>query len=687
MTEDEGAGPRLGGPAASPEKKMGPAMVLEAPSAGVTAPKRVDHATDNAPSAAESKRPSSNVDAALDHARRGFHVFPITPGAKSPPLVRWKTEATTDPNKIHRLWADWPTANIGIATGPSGLLVVDVDNRGGKDGDCSLDFIELEWGDLPQTLTAVTASGGRHIYLKGSSRNSVCKLGPGLDVRSIGGYVVAPGSRLEGGREYRWKTDAPVATAPPWLVAAAAPKHPVGAEAGNVSASYLTLLLSHIDPSDYRDHDLWLELMMACHHGTAGAGREEFVEWSTGDPPFASHGDEIRYRWDSLSVDPAGRRPVTERTLFDAVKKRIGYVPHCDPSEDFEPVGVDAEIEVEARAHRSRFRVFRPSELLARPKPQWLVEGILVEGELAVLYGPPKAGKTFFGLDLALSVATGAEFHGGRSIGAPGPVLYVIGEGNSALFGERIKAWCDARGLPIPDDRFVAVTDRPDLTDPKHVADLAAITRPKLIILDTLSRTMVGDENSPSDMAAYVRGCDSLRETTGAAVVVVHHEGKGPDAVARGPMGHTKLRGALDTAIRVHRKSDASIWVEMVDQRNGPCDLSLNFRIEGQVLTLVGQVGTPEEDFLDGNDLATRVRRVAAGMAGSGKSKVVETVMAEFRWKRMTARRQLDAAVPTGRSRDCAVQFEGGRLWFETPDTGHPSPPATLRFERPVSDP
>jgi hypothetical protein len=55
-------------------------------------------------------------------------------------------------------------------------------------------------------------------------------------------------------------------------------------------------------------------------------------------------------------------------------------------------------------------------------------------------------------LDLAMSVATGAKFHGGREVGAPGPVLYVIGEGNDELFGERVKAWCDARGLPLPDD-------------------------------------------------------------------------------------------------------------------------------------------------------------------------------------------------------------------------------------------
>jgi Primase C terminal 2 (PriCT-2)/Bifunctional DNA primase/polymerase, N-terminal len=186
-----------------------------------------------------------------------------------------------------------------------------------------------------------TASGGRHIYLRGSSRNSVCKLGLGLDVRSAGGYVVAPGSRLDGCGEYRWQTDAPLAEAPGWLVEAASerrrPDYPAEAGAGNVSPAHLGLILAELDPSDYREHDPWLELTMACHHATAGDDREEFVEWSTGDPPFADHGHEIRYRWDSLSVDPAGRRPVTERTLFAPLPGLAGGVPARPRSEGVAP--------------------------------------------------------------------------------------------------------------------------------------------------------------------------------------------------------------------------------------------------------------------------------------------------------------------------------------------------------------
>ena len=143
----------------------------------------------------------------------------------------------------------------------------------------------------------------------GSARNSVCKLGDGLDVRSAGGYVVAPGSRLEDGGDYAWQSDVPVADAPEWLIEQASQRmraeYAPDAKAGNISPSHLSLILAELDPGDYRQHDRWLDLMMAAHHATAGLGADEFIGWSTSDPPYAGDGDLIRYRWDSLSVDPA----------------------------------------------------------------------------------------------------------------------------------------------------------------------------------------------------------------------------------------------------------------------------------------------------------------------------------------------------------------------------------------------
>ncbi|GAA3757661.1 integrase [Spinactinospora alkalitolerans] len=68
------------------------------------------------------------VDYALAALRRGWSVFPITPGAKQPPLVRdWNNAATREPEQVRAWWEQWPEANYGIATGPSGLVVIDLD--------------------------------------------------------------------------------------------------------------------------------------------------------------------------------------------------------------------------------------------------------------------------------------------------------------------------------------------------------------------------------------------------------------------------------------------------------------------------------------------------------------------------------------------------------------------------------
>lgn len=97
--------------------------------------------------------------------------------------------------RIKAWWERWPTANVGVPTGQSsGLLVLDVDARGG--GPQSLAALERENGPLPPTARSRTGGGGLHIFFRYPTgeevRNSAGLLGPGLDVRGKGGYVVVP---------------------------------------------------------------------------------------------------------------------------------------------------------------------------------------------------------------------------------------------------------------------------------------------------------------------------------------------------------------------------------------------------------------------------------------------------------------------------------------------------------------
>jgi hypothetical protein len=160
-------------------------------------------------------------------------VFPLRVGDKRPAIRNWESRATTDPARIRRAWARAPFG-IGIACGPSGLVVVDLDGPkpdtvrppewdrpGIRDGaDVLAVLAEQHSAEVPvETYSVQTGSGGEHLYFSAPAgsriRNSAGRLGWLIDVRAAGGYVVAAGSVVHG-RRYR-AAEAPVAALPGWI--------------------------------------------------------------------------------------------------------------------------------------------------------------------------------------------------------------------------------------------------------------------------------------------------------------------------------------------------------------------------------------------------------------------------------------------------------------------------------------
>lgn len=149
---------------------------------------------------------SELLQAALGYAARGWKVFPCAPCAKTPATAHGVLDATSDPEQIRRWWAAQPAANIGLACGPSGLYVVDVD--AGRDGFATWDRLKREHGIDDYTITSLTGGGGLHLVYAAPAgvalQNTTGKLGPGVDTRANGGYVVAPPSMHPSGSLYTW---------------------------------------------------------------------------------------------------------------------------------------------------------------------------------------------------------------------------------------------------------------------------------------------------------------------------------------------------------------------------------------------------------------------------------------------------------------------------------------------------
>lgn len=184
---------------------------------------------------------------------------------------------------------------------------------------------------------------------------------------------------------------------------------------------------------------------------------------------------------------------------------------------------------------------------------QWLIYQILPVDAFGVVYGPSGSYKSFVGMDLSACVASGMKWHG-NDTDNPGHVIYVGAEGATGLH-LRKKAWEIRHGKKLNNLAILgtAVTiNKP--SECNIFVDLClsaaeSISEPiKLIVVDTLARSFEGEENSATDMGAFVRACDNIRAATGATILVVHHSGKDADKGAR---GSSALRAACDFEYKV----------------------------------------------------------------------------------------------------------------------------------------
>lgn len=367
------------------------------------------------------------------------------------------------------------------------------------------------------------------------------------------------------------------------------------ARPGTIDALTLGEILDHLDPSAFADYESHRRVLHASHHATAGdkSARELFVAWCARNADFGpgkrdEHGklwsDVVRAMWDRTPLQRDGGAPMnTVGTLIAHLREAgenglASEIAGLSNSglDDFAPLdpGYLEEDSFE-EAHRINPRKhYSIMDLMGLPDPVWVVEGLLLERSLAVIFGQPKSFKSFIALDLALCIASGRPFHGATVV--RGRACYVAAEGHAAETRDRVLAWCAENSVEPESltDWFRLVVSGIRLDDAKSVKEFlkGAPLDYDVFVFDTLNRNMAGNESDTKDMTVVVAGCDMVRREMQAMVIVVHHSGVDKTR----ERGSTALRGAADTVLKVARQN-RSVTLHLEAQRAGPDGGKLQF--------------------------------------------------------------------------------------------------------------
>lgn len=267
--------------------------------------------------------------------------------------------------------------------------------------------------------------------------------------------------------------------------------------------------------------------------------------------------------------DKAGRdRTATVRPLLEQVGAKVVVVrfddlpEHGDVSDWLDAGHTKADLigrVREAASERPKVTTPLPIVWFDDVEPAidslWLVKKLLPMTGLALIYGHPGCGKSFFALDLSFHIALGRDWCGLRV--EQGLVIYIAAEGQAGL-RNRITAFRNVHRLdagvpfvliPMAIDLHDPAADTGKLIETVRAAEKQAGMKAALVVVDTLSKTMGGGKENTDDMATYVANCGRVASEFQCLVMPVHHRPK--DSENSDPRGHGSLRGGVDTIILV----------------------------------------------------------------------------------------------------------------------------------------
>jgi len=519
---------------------------------------------------------------ALQLARMEFNIFPLAPGEKTPvPEMgdSWYEYMSRDEDQIRAWFKENPDYNYAV--NPSeGYGVIDLDIKDGKAGDFEFEMLEAENcrpGEelYNKTFTVYSWSGGRHLYCNTSfaisNRHSRFNR-PGIDVRGVGGYVVGPGSCVNG-KYYEVQDEADnrqILDAPGWVMSRFTP------EGTRDIYSHIPIVDLDTEPNIRRAKFFLTQKEPAVAHSEEGGNNytyqiaqgifdcgvsidtavdiltlptdEEGLSWNDRcDPPWDLNDlrRTIENAW-KYRRSPVGIRGGTPEEIFGIETKTTaeGEVFVVDSSiQDISTINLDFEKDtLSIRQEHIKSLMLTGSRILDdMADPEWIVpEWILAHGIHAIL-AKRGVGKTVFMMDMALCIATDKPWMN-MPVEEGCWAIYLCGEDEPGAKAQ-FKAWIDKHnGGEIP-ERFIMAPIVPDLMSDEDFTAWINVFKNELIpdgaravvFLDTWQRaTSSGGANKDEDVQKCVHNAEALATVLNGPVIIANHPPKGNSEVVLG---------------------------------------------------------------------------------------------------------------------------------------------------------
>ena len=524
---------------------------------------------------------TSRNDTAKAWASANIPIFPCLAGTKKPACANGFKDATTQIEQIDRWIEEYPDCNWAFEPGRVGMLVVDKDP-----GAAQL--------DLPETYTVRTPRGGEHRYYSGQGRSTVGALGEHIDTRGIGGYVLLPGSMVDG-KEYSITDDRDPVALPAWCTAKLAARADAAGAAvadldlrGNVTRA-ASLLSAYVGRGDVaiagcggnnRTYQLACEILNCGL--TPGTGfRLLWDVWN----------NSCRPPWSEQEL----RRIVDNASQYSQNEAGAWGVP---PASTIENWRILEQVGQGESSKRSRFHFKDEAEQEKGDETTWLIPTLLPLGASVLIVGKKGEFKSFLTQGMALCISTNTPWCTLQPMA--GITFYGALEGEQEIGKQRRRAWKAGHGIEDASGFYVGRAPVIGFAGEKEEfieqVRARAQGRPvRLIVLDTAHKMMVGlDENKAIDANYLLEFVKALKEIFRCTVAVIHHAGYGDSSRGR---GSSALPAGFDTIILINgdaEKRVASIKVQ--HHRDAPApETPWTFQARSLAGSLVFLQSTPAE--------------------------------------------------------------------------------------------